>query len=749
MKNYFFFVIAILISITINAQNIENLEPEFKNMLTNTNCVATSRYEPGISDADTNDDGEISIAEAEAVIHLNFGQYDVTDASGIEYFINLESLNCQYNALSSLNVNTLVNLTYLNCSNNQLTELTGINNLVNLEVLDCGNNALSALDLSNSFNLESIACYNNQLTILTLGELANLIILDCTYNQITSLDVTGSPILQELYCANNQITYLDLSNKAVDTYYYEAQNNQIETLLIKNGSVIDDMISWDFSEFNFSNNPLTYVCGDEDELQLIHSWLAYHEINNCVVSSYCSFIPGGEYYSVEGNIAMDLDSNGCDTNDAVFPNLNFEISNGTETGNFISNATGSYSIAIQGGTHTITPILENPSYFEVTPESVTIDFPTETSPFTQDFCITPIGIYKAIDIQIIPLTAAVPGFEADYRIIYKNIGNTLIDFGQVLLTNHFDLMSEVSFSPSWNSFTFVDNAWHFNFEDLQPFETRTIDFSMLINTPMDTPAVNGSDVLTFNANYFIEYELEDPETAFVLEQTVVNSFDPNDKTCLEGDFITPEMVGDYVHYMIRFENTGTANAENVVVKDHIDISKYDLSSILPLHGSHNFVTRIKNTSEDHYVEFIFENINLPFNDTNNDGYIVFKIKTLDTLALNDTLENEAEIYFDFNFPIVTNIALTTIETLSTDEFELANNTITLYPNPTTHILHLESKQPIKQITICDISGRLIKELAVIGTKTKTTISTQEFSSGTYFVKIKSETGDVVKKIIKA
>ena len=117
--------------------------------------------------------------------------------------------------------------------------------------------------------------------------------------------------------------------------------------------------------------------------------------------------------------------------------------------------------------------------------------------------------------------------------------------------------------------------------------------------------------------------------------------------------------------------------------------------------------------------------------------------------MNDTLENEAEIYFDFNFPIVTNIALTTIETLSTDEFELANNTITLYPNPTTQILHLESKQPIKQITIYDIFGRLIKELAVIGTKTKTTISTQEFSSGTYFVKIKSETGDVVKKIIKA
>jgi len=747
MKNYYFFVIAILISIPFNAQNIENFGPEFKNILVNQNCVAPSFGAIGISKVDINDDGEISIAEAEAVTHLQLSDNNVIDTTGIEHFTNLETLSCENSSLSSLNVSALINLERLNCANNQITELIGLNNLSELIALVCNNNELSTLDVSNASNLNYLECGYNQLTNLTLGTSTSYLILDSNNNQLTEIDVSGYPNLEELYISNNLLTSLDLSN---NTYFYfiGADNNEISTIFIKNG--IQDLY-WDehYSYFNLTGNPIDYICADESEFIGIQYMMEWAEIENYTANSYCSFYPGGDYFIIDSNITMDLDANGCDTNDAVVPNFNFAVSNGTETGNFISNTTGSYSIPVEEGTHTITPILENLDYFTITPSSITVDFPTDVSPSIQNFCITPIGVYKAIDIQIIPLTAAVPGFEADYRIIYKNIGNTLIDFGQVLLTNNFDLMSEVSFSPSWNSFTFVDNAWHFNFEDLQPFETRTIDFSMLINTPMDTPAVNGSDVLTFNANYFIEYELEDPETAFVLEQTVVNSFDPNDKTCLEGDFITPEMVGDYVHYMIRFENTGTANAINVVVKDHIDISKYDLSSILPLHGSHNFVTRIKNTSEDHYVEFIFENINLPFDDANNDGYIVFKIKTLDTLALNDTLENEAEIYFDFNFPIVTNIALTTIETLSTDEFELVNNTITLYPNPTTQILHLESKQPIKQITIYDISGRLIKELAVIGPKTKTTISTQEFSSGTYFVKIKSETGDVVKKIIKA
>ncbi len=65
-----------------------------------------------------------------------------------------------------------------------------------------------------------------------------------------------------------------------------------------------------------------------------------------------------------------------------------------------------------------------------------------------------------------------------------------------------------------------------------------------------------------------------------MNQTVVNSFDPNDKTCLEGATIPPSAVGKYVHYMIRFENKGTAEAQNVVVKDMIDTENLILSSLV-------------------------------------------------------------------------------------------------------------------------------------------------------------------------
>ena len=154
-----------------------------------------------------------------------------------------------------------------------------------------------------------------------------------------------------------------------------------------------------------------------------------------------------------------------------------------------------------------------------------------------------------------------------------------------------------------------------------------------------------------------------------MNQTVVNSFDPNDKTCLEGDIVTPDLIGEYVNYVIRFENTGTYPAENIVVKDIIDLSKFDISTLIPIKASHSYGTKI---SDGNKVEFIFEKINLPFDNANNDGYIAFKIKTLSTLVVGDSFANEASIYFDYNFPIVTNKATSTFKSLAVEDFDFSS-----------------------------------------------------------------------------
>jgi hypothetical protein len=255
--------------------------------------------------------------------------------------------------------------------------------------------------------------------------------------------------------------------------------------------------------------------------------------------------------------------------------------------------------------------------------------------------------------------------------------------------------------------------------------------------------VNNGDQLEFTAiiNPLANDEIVADNTSS-LKQIVVGSYDPNDKTCLEGTTITPSMVGNYVHYVIRFENTGTFAAQNIVVKDMIDTTKFDIASLIPQSSSHPFVTRITNTNQ---VEFIFENINLPFNDATNDGYVAFKIKTLPSLVLGDTFTNSAGIYFDYNFPIVTNTTTTTVATLGNQDFEFGS-VFTLSPVPAKDSLTISTKQyvVVTSVSIYNTLGQLVQA----HTNPNETIDVSGLQSGSYFVRITSDKGSATGKFLK-
>ncbi|WP_104734460.1 T9SS type A sorting domain-containing protein [Hanstruepera ponticola] len=862
MKHDYLILIA-LISFTFSQAQIVNIpDANFKNMLVNGNCVDTVGDRNGDEDADTNDDGEIQVSEAEAVLKLNVSSRYIASLEGIEAFVNLQELTCWNNQLSTLNVSSLENLNYLNCANNDLTILGEDNLPNNLSVLSCSNNLLTTLEVNSLTNLNNLSCGQNQLTDLDLGNLINITnlncyynnltnlilplssefnLLDCSVNQLTSLDLSGLSSLEELNCSNNQLNVLDVSaltsllelncysnqlvdlnigglsnctfidcsrnqipeldlsnltnlaelnvsnnqlttldlesllnlvqltcsgnqlaelnvNALINLTYLDCNSNQFSTLdvnnlinlnylncynnsqltslFIKNGSQFDSF------NFLYTNN-LEFICVDEEELNAVKNQAIAYGNTDCVVNTYCSFVPGGSYSIIEGSVTFDLDNNGCDLGDPFIPNIKFNITDGTVNGTIIPDTSGNYSISVQEGIHEIYPVLENSEYFTIIPESISIDFPSETSPYNLDFCVTQNGSHNDLEIVIIPMEEARPGFDTDYKIIYKNKGNTVISNSLEFSYNeNAGLMELVSSEP--NADEHVDNVLTWDFMDLMPFETREILVTMNLNSPTDTPPLNGGDDLGFVANIFPITGDEIPgDNNFQLKQVVVNSFDPNDKTCLQGETIAPEDVGKYVHYLIRFENTGTASAVNVVIKDEIDLAKYDVSTLIPLDGSHDFVTRIK---DDNIVEFIFENINLPFDDANNDGYVLFKIKTLETLELGDTFSNDAEIYFDYNAPIITNDELTTVaENLSVEETEL-QNLITVYPNPAADVIILESKTNLESIIVYDVHGRQV--LTQLTSTNQLRLNVSKLVKGIYFLNLKTVDGEQTTKFIK-
>jgi uncharacterized repeat protein (TIGR01451 family) len=311
----------------------------------------------------------------------------------------------------------------------------------------------------------------------------------------------------------------------------------------------------------------------------------------------------------------------------------------------------------------------------VTPATFSTSFPdSNNNIFTQNICITKNGNANDLEVVIAPETNAVPGFDAKYKLMWRNKGNTTLS-GNVTLI--FD-SSKMTFMSSVLPYaSIIGNQITFNFSNLKPYANTASEIVFNINTPTNpTNPVNSGDILNFTAAVNpLSGDINTEDNNFSFEQTVINSFDPNDIVCLEGNSIPQSTVGKYLHYIVNFENTGTAPATNIVVEMDINPDDFDISSLQLQNASHQVYTRIK----DNKVEFIMKNANL---GNGGHGNVLMKMRSKNTLASGDNVNNKANIYFDYNFPIITNDEVTTIEgVLQTTESEI-DNSIIVYPNPT-------------------------------------------------------------------
>lgn len=642
----------------------------------------------------------------------------------------LKKLELYRNKLSSLSIPNPSLVNYLSISFN-LFQTFDVTPYTGLGMFLANDNQITSLDFSSSPLIGMLYIYNNQLTTLTLNNNPVLGYLYANNNHITNIAFDQAKGLKGIQVMNNSLTNIDLSKQTILDIADLDNNLTLQTLNLKNGK-------HNYLGIGFSNTPqLQYVCTDPIETDYIISQLASYNQPNVVANSYCSFTPGGSsYFMLQGKTRYDMNTNGCDINDMTIPFQKFNILGQNIA---ISDTFGAYSFPLIYGTNTISPMLENPSYFNITPPSFTTNFPTQVSPYTQNFCLTANGTHNDLEVVIIPIQAAVSGFDAQYKIVYKNKG-TGIQSGNIAFNFDHSRMTYQAATTAPASQSMGVLNW--NFTNLLPFQSKEITLTVKLNTSTQNPPLNSDDTLHYIAQINGTTDETPTDNNFTLNQTVVNTFDSNDKICLEGTSIAQAKVGDYVHYLIRFENTGTANAKNIVVKDEIDTSKFDLSSLVALNGSHSFVTRISNPN---IVEFIFENVQLPFDNANNDGYITFKIKTKSTLNLGDSFSNTAKIYFDYNAPIVTNTYTTAVENiLATSEISKKNEDFTIYPNPVKDILYFQTQHEIIKTEIYDLSGRILSSAS---TK-RNSVSLSELPKGNYIIKAFTKDKVTVHKFIK-
>ncbi|MEO0404967.1 MAG: hypothetical protein AAF193_08860, partial [Bacteroidota bacterium] len=242
----------------------------------------------------------------------------------------------------------------------------------------------------------------------------------------------------------------------------------------------------------------------------------------------------------------------------------------------------------------------------------------------------------------------------NHNICFRNMGNVSID-GVVEV--EYDLLFQGHQEVTPISFE-EGNIVQMPFEGLQPGQMFFYDIDLLSPT---VDHIGEFVVSTARVTGFYEGE----QVAYgekVLEMEIACAYDPNDKQAFPLGYTDDHLLLQETEqeFLVRFQNTGNAPAQDVRIQDTLDIN-FDIESFRLMANSHSVMTTID--PETRLIDFFFEDIQLP-DSTNNEpeshGLVSYKITPLPDLPVGTVLENTAYIYFDNNEPIITNTTWTTI-----------------------------------------------------------------------------------------
>tara|TARA_R110002110_G_scaffold132188_1_gene313537 strand:+ start:646 stop:4137 length:3492 start_codon:yes stop_codon:yes gene_type:complete len=619
---------------------------------------------------------------------------------------------------------------YIEIDNNDaLLNLSGLEGLTLVDVLFIYNNEL----LSDISGLSNITGFASNLEIGGNPSLISLSGLEGYTDVMLDLIVVDNALIQDL----NGLSGLTNASTSPNSTNVIIQGNNVLTDI--NG--LADLNHPTVHILEIRDNPLLSIC----EVSSVCNYL--NDGGDAVIqdnAAGCDGIAevvnacGLDLNVITGNIKFDFDEDGCDPADFNAQSILVNTTDGTNSYGTSPNAQGDYTFLIGlDGTFTTSIVTASlPPLFNVSPLSVESTFVGYGNGDVVDFCLTAM-IFDDLNIVILPLNDARPGFNSFYKIVYQNVGTNLAS-GEIAL--EFDISRQNFLFANPNETEINGNTIRWDYSNLLPFESGSITVAF---NNLPPPTNNSGDILSFVATISPETDDVTPEdNTYTLEQVIINSQDPNDKLVLQGEEMFLNEVGGFLDYIVRFQNIGTASAINVRVEDVLT-ENLNEETFRIIDASHEYELQIVNGNE---VSFIFDGINLPSVDQDpegSQGFIAFRIKTEETLLVGDIVENQADIYFDFNAPIETNVAIIeVVDNLSVFEVELENS-ISLYPNPASEEIFIEmlNGAVFESAQLYSVLGVLV------GSTSEAKLNLENLSEGIYFVKINTNTGQALRRIV--
>ena len=751
---------------------------------------------------------QLSILDVSACTTLNNLNCDNNILTSLDLSNNtaLTNLNCEFNQLININLSTCTALTFFRCNNNQLSTLDVSNNTL-LPQVYCSNNQLNSLDLSNNTALTYIECAYNQLSSLNLRNGVNT-------NMADSILLNNNP---NLYCVQVDDPFWSMAHWTIidsQTFYgYNCFYNNPNPNSITGSVLIDDNCTIEGTELGMggiivkTSLDVYYDITDNTGGYTISTDTGTYQVEQVIPVGNGLFLntlcPIPNYYTVH------FDSLGMDTTNINFfneaiacPYLTIDLTSNRRRRCFTNNTFINYCNEGFADEDSVEVHVQLPDY---------VIFVSANYPYTIDtlgnyvFDIGNLAQGDCGDIHIIDSVACINGITGltqctEVWITPPNDCANQLDTAAYNAWDKSSVMVEGECIGDTIIRFIITNTGDFGMGDMQvPSEYRIYEDNALVYTGsfqllgqeeliIDIPA-NGytyrleadqhpmhpgnshpNETIEAcgnpnNSSGFVNTMPQDDEDAEIEIDCmeIIDSYDPNDKSVIPQGITANNyiMPGTSLDYVIRFQNTGSDTAFTVIVVDtlssHLDISTFQTGI-----SSHNYTLDVSGHGRP-VLMFTFNNINLPdstTNEANSHGFVKFKIAPYDTLVNGTVVQNTADIYFDYNIPVITNTSQVIISDtvihgnpliIHDIKKETQITDIKIYPNPTTNKVFVEIKNEELRMNNCELSvfdiyGKEVLKTEIESRKTEVNLSTQP--KGIYIIKVTTKHGVGIKKIVK-
>jgi len=414
-------------------------------------------------------------------------------------------------------------------------------------------------------------------------------------------------------------------------------------------------------------------------------------------------------FTISGRVFNDRDNNGVFGGiDHGLNGMAVRLSDGSVA---YTNAAGMYSFQVASGTYTIEVDTLSGWAFTASDPELTVNVPfTGEASLGNDFAFSATGSVP----ELTPVLTTSPrkcGYEILYWLDVTNTGN---EVGEASLALSLDpLNTFVSSEPAFDSRSGQRFTW--DLHDLAPTHARQVLVRVLVPSAENI----GTTVVDSLRSELRQMGNVVHSTVWTEAHTLTCAYDPNDKQVMPEGATPQHFVATGLHltYTIRFQNTGTAPAEHVVVIDTLD-AHLDPATLEIMGASH---TMHVSMTQDHVLRFDLPNIQLPDSGSNepaSHGHVTFRIGPDAGLPDLTVVENSADIVFDVNAPVRTNTVFNTFSEGYVGLGDAGTGSATLVPvirpNPITDVSMVqlpEAAGPVR-MTFSDVRGTVVREWTV-------------------------------------